>query len=276
MSTSHPAVTVTYLDRVAALLEPQKHRSYELMSLREGSRVLDVGCGPATDTLALATRVGDAGHVYGVDLDPAMVAEANARAAYEGLRERITHRRGDALSLPFADDTFDAVRAERLLVHVDDVTWAVAEIVRVVKPGGRVVLMETDWSTVGATTTEPELERRLTRFLPAYLLRSGYAAKLSLGAARSAGLKDVVSEALPVVLTRYTDWFATLLLADVFAEAVRCSAMTAEEVARLGASFHALDADGAFVGSLNMLLVSGSKPGSQAEPDSADGPRTDA
>ncbi len=85
-------VDSSYLDRHAQLLSAAKRRSYELMSVQAGQRVLDVGCGPGTDTLPLADVVGDSGQVYGVDFDPEMIEEANERAATAGIDGRVQHR----------------------------------------------------------------------------------------------------------------------------------------------------------------------------------------
>ena len=80
MSQPKGYVDADYLDAAARLMAPSKRRSYELMHLEPGHRVLDVGCGPGSDTLSINKLVGPAGEGYGADYDAQMVAQANERA----------------------------------------------------------------------------------------------------------------------------------------------------------------------------------------------------
>lgn len=123
------------------------------LGLRSGQRLLDVGCGLGDAALALAADLGDDGEVVGIDSSSAMVATANARAAGVGCRARFAV--GDACSLAEQDDSFDAVRSERTLQWIADPTAAVRELVRVVRPGGRVSLIDTDWSTFTIDAGDP-------------------------------------------------------------------------------------------------------------------------
>jgi SAM-dependent methyltransferase len=117
----------------------------EHLGLAPGERLIDVGCGLGEAAIALAEDLGEGGEVVGIDVSESMlrVARSNASAA----RCRVRFTVGDAASLDEPDDSFDAARSERTLQWLADPAAAVAEMVRVVRPGGRVSLIDTDWST---------------------------------------------------------------------------------------------------------------------------------
>src|SRR5262249_8230525 len=158
-------VDAAYLDLHKVLLGRAKQASYALLDLAPGHRVLDLGCGPATDTLALGRLVGESGEVVGIDHDAEMVAEATRRAAAAGLDAWVKHRQAEATRRPLESEVFDAARSERVLQHLLDPEGALAEMVRVTKPGRPIVVSDPDWGTLSIDTPEVELERRLARFL---------------------------------------------------------------------------------------------------------------
>ena len=141
------AVLVATMDGTAGWDATRRLRSWEReqLGLTHGERLLDVGCGLGEAALALAEDLGDRGAVVGIDLSEQMlrVARTNARSA----RSRVRFTAGDACSLDEPDDSFDAVRSERTLQWLADPEAAVAEMVRVLRPRGRVSLIDTDWST---------------------------------------------------------------------------------------------------------------------------------
>lgn len=252
-------VDPAYLDAAARLVAGGKRLSYERMRISPGAAVLDVGCGPGSDTLPLADLVGPGGRVYGVDHDAEMVAEAERRAAERGLGERVEHARGDAYGLPFADGTFDAVRSERLFLHLDRPERATAEMVRVTRPGGRVVLVDTDWGTRSVDTPEVELERRIARVLTERCLANGYSGRRLYGLMRAAGVRNLCVDLVPLHVDRYDFWKLMSRMEMAFDEAVRAGVMTAGEVRRLDESLREKDADGTFFASTTVVMVSGER-----------------
>ena len=124
-----------------------KALSYDLLDLQPGERVVDVGCGIGQDARELAQRVGPEGSVVGVDGSDEMIARATA-ATDEAAARTLRFVAGDATALPLESGAYDALRADRLLQHVDNPLQALIEFRRVLRPGGRVVFVEPDWRSM--------------------------------------------------------------------------------------------------------------------------------
>ena len=112
----------------------ETNAAYLLPHLRPGLRVLDVGCGPGNISVGLAQSV-DPGTLYGIDRDESQVDLARSIAA-SLLQENATFQVGEATSLPFEDDFFDVAHCHDVLMHIPDTQAVLAEVKRVLKPGG--------------------------------------------------------------------------------------------------------------------------------------------
>ena len=137
----------------AALLAP--------LELRPGSRVLDYGCGPGFMTEGMARIVGPAGRAYGVDLNAGFVANASHRSSES---DNISFHLVDGDCIPLDDTTVDRLLCKNVLEYVPDVQTTLAEFRRVLEPGGRLLLIDSDW---GFVAVEPWGMERTKRFFDA-------------------------------------------------------------------------------------------------------------
>jgi len=129
-------------ERTAAQLQPVAEVLVRAAAVRSGERVLDVACGTG-NAAVLAARAG--ARATGVDAAPRLVEVARERAAAEGLEA--TFQTADAVALPFGDGTFDVALSVFGVIFAAPAERAATELLRVVRPGGRIVL--TSWAPEG-------------------------------------------------------------------------------------------------------------------------------
>jgi ubiquinone/menaquinone biosynthesis C-methylase UbiE len=155
--TNDPDYYIRFLDQASAdeSFQAYKRHSFALLDLQPGRHVLDVGCGTGEDARAMASLVAPGGRVVGVDGSQAMIAAAQQRGEHCGLP--VEYQVGDAHRLDFADDSFDASRADRIFMHLNAPEQALRDMMRVTRPGGRVLVYEVDFETI--TVDHPDRTR---------------------------------------------------------------------------------------------------------------------
>ena len=151
---STPDYTMGFSEEVLEIhrrFTAQSHAAYLLPYLRPGLRVLDVGCGPGTISVGMAKAVAP-GQVDGVDMAESQIEVARSVAKASGVDNAVFHV-GDALYLPFEDGTFDVVHSHSVLMYIPDTAAALAEMKRVLKPGGIIGCRD---MICGSCFTEPD------------------------------------------------------------------------------------------------------------------------
>jgi ubiquinone/menaquinone biosynthesis C-methylase UbiE len=151
------------LGRSAAEVSAREHY-LNLLDVRPGQAVIDVGAGTGIAALEIARRVGRSGRVVMVDPSERLGSHAREAAASAGVGDVVAWRTGRAESLPFPDGAFDRSFCHWLLLHVDDAAAVVREMRRVTRPGGRVMGVEVDWETATVHPGERTLTRRILNF----------------------------------------------------------------------------------------------------------------
>jgi SAM-dependent methyltransferase len=165
--------------------------AYLLESLRPGMDLLDVGCGPGTITVDLAQRVAP-GRVVGIDASAEVVAQAAALGRQAGA-SNADFATGDVYALAFDDASFDVVHAHQVLQHLTRPVNALAEMRRVLRPGGTVAVREADFGTFAWSPADPMLDRWVELYYEVTTRNGADArgARHLLGWARTAGFVDV-------------------------------------------------------------------------------------
>ena len=136
----------------------QRERVLTAMMPEAGERVADLGCGPGLLALEILNRVGDAGVLEGIDQSASMVRLAQRRcAAWANARFAV----GDVSALPYDDQCFDAVACTQVYEYVEAVDLALRELYRVLRPGGRALVMDTDWESCVWHSSDPARMRQV-------------------------------------------------------------------------------------------------------------------
>ena len=146
----HSGELSRYLDQISQsdALRRVADCALDLMSPMAGRSVLEVGCGNGVLLARLAEAVGINGSVVGIDHSEIFVAEAQAKVNSAGCAAIVTVQQADAYDLPFSEASFDLAHCERVLMHLEDPSAALAEMMRVVRPGGWIVAAEPDWGGI--------------------------------------------------------------------------------------------------------------------------------
>lgn len=173
-----PSGAAAWMDTMATWPVVRAYKDHTIDLLRDADPVLDVGCGVGNDARALGA--------IGVDPSLTMVTEARRRGG------AFVH--GDVLALSIASAAVGGVRTDRVLQHVNDVDEALAELARVLRIGGLVVLAEPDQTTLCIDGTDPDLTPAIVAFRRASIHHASLGGQLA-GRLQSMGFAEVDRQA---------------------------------------------------------------------------------
>ncbi|MBI1276893.1 MAG: methyltransferase domain-containing protein [Anaerolineaceae bacterium] len=183
------------LDRLtvqARVWEPDTNRMLDEIGLQAGANCVDLGCGAIGVLASLRGKVGAQGHVVGVDLDPKLLGAAKNFLEERGIYD-VELIVGDAYHTNLPDNTFDLTHVRFLFSPVGHDDQLLSEMIRLTKPGGIIVIQESDsssWNCLPVPASWPALKNAL---LQAFKLGGGDfdAGHRMFGMLRKAGLEDV-------------------------------------------------------------------------------------
>lgn len=244
---------IRFLDRTSTR-PGERHHALGLLELGPGRRCLDVGAGVGEDARAMADSSG-AG-VVGIDLRPEMVRQATARSPG---RLDVTFLVADARRLPFRASAFDAAWVKRTLMHVADPASALEELVRVVRPGGRIVAVEPDLEALVLDSGMVEVTRKVLAVHAA-----GYenprAGRQLRRLMLDAGLVDVHVAVEPAAIAGLAGADAALRLLSVARSAAHAGDLTLDEAAAWEEDLRARDERGLFACYALLFVAHGRVP----------------
>jgi ubiquinone/menaquinone biosynthesis C-methylase UbiE len=177
----------------------QRRQILQRLNLQPAERVLDIGSGPGFLAQDMAAIVGFSGQLCGIDLSRSMLAMARRRCADQPWAE---FREGEAPRLQFPDGSFDVAVSTQVYEYVSDMATALRELYRILRPGGRALILDTDWASIVWHSTNQE---RMERILAAWdeHLADPYLPRTLAPALKRAGFQLQHREIIPLFNPEY-------------------------------------------------------------------------
>jgi arsenite methyltransferase len=179
----------------------QRRVTRAALALKPGERVLDLACGPGYLSAEMAEEVGTGGRVHAVDVSESMLELARRRERSDRAAP-IEFGMADATALPFEAGSFDALTCTQAYEYVAEIDTALREAHRVLAPGGRLLILDTDWDSIVWRTSDPELTRRILRAWDEHLAHPDLPRRLP-ELLRKAGFELTHSEVVPLLNIGY-------------------------------------------------------------------------
>ncbi len=247
------------VDRIYQTPEVIAQRDFTLghLALNTGDRVLDVGCGPGLLALQMADIVGPEGSVVGLDPSADMRAIAESRCEDKSWVSIVD---GDAVALPGDDGSFDAVVSTQVYEFVPDIEKALGEAHRVLKPGGRLAIIDTDWDSAVVRTNDRVRLHTIMEARRNHFVHSDLPARLPALLTKASFTLDVTS-GIPVVNTAMTPGsYSAEVLRSTAKLAVKEDRVSEQEANDWIAELDTFEEQGEFFFSVTRFLFVALKP----------------
>ncbi|WP_207485480.1 methyltransferase domain-containing protein [Arenibaculum pallidiluteum] len=230
------------------------------LQLSPGECGLYIGSGPGLAPCDIARELGPTGRLAVVEKNATMLTLTERRAARDGLLDRLDLREGDAEALPFPDGVFDFVGSAQVFEYVPDVARAVAEAFRVLRPGARAALLDTDWQTLIWHAEDADLGARVAAAWDGHLAHNHLPRHLKLLLSRTGFRVERVEPFVILNTDEGPNAFSTMLL-HIVADYVRGTGqLSPVEVDTWVADIRHQIGRGSYFFSLNYYLFVAHKP----------------
>ena len=233
----------------------QRARTRAALAIQPGERGLDIGCGPG---FLLCEMAAEAGEVVGVDASPDMVEAARLRAKQKGLLNTKVLA-GDASELDMPSSSFDFATAVQVYLYVKNVERALAEAARVLKLGGRLVVVDTDWESCVWLTSDPARQRRMLDAWASQFAQPHLPPALPRLLAR-AGLRLEAVESFPVLNLRHEPGSFSAGIVDMLPRIVAPLGIDPTEAEAWAADLRGRTGEGDYFFSVNRYLFRARRP----------------
>jgi SAM-dependent methyltransferase len=246
-----PSVWVSCLNRLSdePFYRDYKRRVADLLEARPGGRYLDVGAGTGTDARDLAASARCS--VTALDRSHTMASACRAIGVSAVV--------GDAGRLPFGDQCFNGCWADRAFQHLPEPRLALQDMLRVVQPGGRLVVVDPDYDTQVMELPDQELARRVLRFRADCLLRHGTIAHRMPAMFADAGMVDIRVDPMTLVVRDASAVDNVMGLRSWARAACDRGVLSAEDVRRWEQSYDHTVNSGRFLYAVTFFITSGTK-----------------
>jgi ubiquinone/menaquinone biosynthesis C-methylase UbiE len=254
-----PNQFIVFLDKINAwpfFRDEQKPKSIEMLDVKPGQQILDVGCGLGDVTMTLAKIVGTNGRTVGLDFSERLIAEARKRAVAAKLTTEFVA--ADATTLNFPDNSFDRSRADRVLKFMQRPHQAVREMVRVTRPGGRLCIGEIDLETAIVDSPYRALTRKLLDFW-CDSIPNGWIGRQLPALYLDLGVRDVQVVPMTFRMTSFAQWNAVFQIGVTVAKAREANVVSDEEAKLWLEQLQESDRRGRFSLAVTLFLVAGQK-----------------
>ena len=226
------------------------------LGLTSGYRVLDVGSGPGHQAFEMSSVVGSSGRVDGVDPADSAIEIARRRCAD---LTNVNFQLGEATKLPFGDAIFDAAMSSQVFEYLEDVPGALAEMFRILKSGGRVLIHDTDWGATVWRSSDGERMARIMRVWDGHLADPHLPRILSQRLA-AAGFEKVHVEAIVQLEIDYDPSSVSAILMKFVVDYVASHGISQDEADAWANDLRELSSRGDYFFSSNEYIVTGIKP----------------
>jgi len=262
VDSANPVELVERLDAMHLLefFRAYKQETFAMIGLRPGAQLADVGCGTGEDAARMAEQVGLDGSVVGFDMSEAMLGEARRR--HLGSRGNLQFIRASADDLGVEEAKFDAIRADRVLTHVPEPAAALKEMLRVLKPGGRIAVSEPDMPGCWVTNRHHAISDRILRAI-AMSCKQPFAAREMYHFFLDAGVVDVQLALRPLAVADPVPVENILRFSATVETMVQEGLLALDEAKLWLSDFQERRDRGRFLAGVTIFIVAGTKPAGQ-------------